>query len=140
MVHVLNYLVGYKHGLSVVSASLASGNVLERQNWGPFFGSAIRNARQTSRISLGEAVTDGASSRGQGNVDKGMAHFFHVTRYVMTPVHKNLNIIATRLLIKKLKLNSRSAIRRHAKSGRNWYAVLTSPVGTVHKGYVSHPG
>jgi hypothetical protein len=58
--------------------------------------SAIRNAQQTS---LGEVVTVGASSGGQGNV--GKEHFLHVTRFVFTFPSKNLNITATRLLIKK---------------------------------------
>jgi hypothetical protein len=67
----------------------------------PFFRGAIRNVRQTSQLSLGEAVRVGASSRGQGNVDKGMGHFFSVTRFVLTLPSINLNITATRLLIKK---------------------------------------
>jgi hypothetical protein len=52
---------------------------------GPFFKSAIRNARQKSQLSLGEVVTGVVSSREQGNVDKGIAHFFHLTRFVFTP-------------------------------------------------------
>jgi hypothetical protein len=36
--------------------------IFEKQ--GLFFGSAIRKARQLPKVSLGEAVTHGASSRG----------------------------------------------------------------------------
>jgi hypothetical protein len=48
------------------------------------FSHFFRNQKciATAQISLGKVVSVCASSIGQGNVNKGVAHFFHVPSFV----------------------------------------------------------